>query len=209
MFAAGYDRVLGVAERRGLRERRRRLLAAARGDVVEVGAGTGMNVPLYPAGLASLVLTEPAPPMRARLARALRGARGPVRVVDAPAERLPFADRSFDTVVSTFVLCTVDDPAATLAEVARVLRPGGDLLFLEHVRSPEPRLARLQDRFARPWRAFACGCRCNQDTLPLLRDRFRVDELGLVRLRGAPPLVSSAISGVARPNPSQKCQALL
>jgi ubiquinone/menaquinone biosynthesis C-methylase UbiE len=198
VFAAGYDTVMGVAERRGLRERRRRLLSNARGDVVEVGAGTGINVPLYPPAVGRLVLLEPAPSMRTRLSRAVARSRLPVRVGDAPAEHLPFADASVDTVVGTFVLCTVDDPAATLGEIARVLKPGGRFLFLEHVRSSRGTLSRWQRRLARLWRAFACGCRCDQDTLALLRSRFLVPAVGCARLRGAPPLVSPAIWGVAR-----------
>lgn len=201
VFAAGYDVVMGVAEVRGLRERRRRLLSRARGDVVELGSGTGINVPLYPPAVRRLVLTEPAAPMRERLARRARRAGVPADVLAAPAERLPFPDASFDRVVGTFLLCTVDDPAAALSEVARVLKPGGTYLFLEHVRSSRRTLARWQHRLARLWRAFACGCRCDQDTLALLTPRFVVSDLGVGRLHGAPPLVSPAIWGVARPRP--------
>ena len=199
VFAAGYDPVLRVAERCGLRARRRRLLERARGDVVELGAGTGINVPLYPPTVRRLVLTEPAAPMLARLARRARGAGVVAEVVAAPAERLPFPDASFDRAVGTFLLCTVDDPAAALSEVARVLRPGGAYLFLEHVRSAQAGLSRWQHRLARAWRAFACGCRCDQDALALLRSRFEISDLEIGRLRGAPPLVSPAIWGVARP----------
>ena len=97
-------------------------------------------------------------------------------VVEAPGERLPFADESFDTAVGTLVLCTVPDHAATLAEIARVLKPGGRLLFLEHVRAEEAGLARWQDRLERPWRFLGDGCHCNRDTVATiaaspLRDR--------------------------------------
>src|SRR4029450_10364384 len=88
--------------------------------------------------------------------------------VDAPAEDLPFADGSVDTVVSTFVLCTVDHPDVALREIARVLRPDGQLLFIAHVRSESPTLARWQDRLAGPWRRFARGCRCNRATAELI-----------------------------------------
>ena len=99
---------------------------------------------------------------------ACAGAAGRARLVDAPAEQLPFPDGSVDTVVSTFVLCTVDDPELALREIVRVLRPDGQFLFLEHVRSDSPRLAAWQDRLAEPWRRFARGCRCNQATAELI-----------------------------------------
>src|SRR3954451_3533285 len=132
VFAAGYDRLMAAGEKAGLRDMRRDLLASARGRTLELGAGTGANVELYPAAVTELVLAEPAEPMAKRLE-----AKHPhATVVRAPAEALPFADHSFDTVVSTLVLCTVADPQRTLAEVERVLRPGGQLLFLEHILDP-------------------------------------------------------------------------
>ena len=141
VFAFGYDWFLGMSERAGLSQRRRELLAAARGRTIEVGAGTGLNLVHYPA-VPELVLAEPNPNMvkrlRARVEHSLRVA----EVVQAPGERLPFPDDSFDTAVMTLVLCTAPDPEIVLAEVARVLRPDGLLLFLEHVRSSDPRLAR-------------------------------------------------------------------
>lgn len=159
-----YEPILWLGERRGMRARRRRLLATARGRVLEIGAGTGLNVPHYTAGVDELVLAEPVEEMSARIEAAGTG-EFPVSVVQARAEELPFADDSFDTVVSTMVLCTVEDVEASLEEVRRVLRPGGRLLFCEHVRSDSPRLARWQDRLAKPWAAFAEGCRCDRATL--------------------------------------------
>src|SRR4029077_10743482 len=113
---------------------------------------------------------EPNPSMRNRLQTAVHRSKHNARAIDARAERLPFADASVDTVVSTFVLCTVDAPDVALREIARVLRPDGQLLFIEHVRADSPRLARSQDRLAGPWRRFARGCRCNRATVPLLED---------------------------------------
>ena len=132
--ATAYDPFLALGERRGLRERRRRLLMHARGTVLEIGAGTGLNLEHYPSGLDALLLTEPSEPMARRLEARLRrsGRRG--RVERAGAEALPVATGSVDTVVATLVLCTVPDPGAALAEIRRVLRPDGRLLFIEHVR---------------------------------------------------------------------------
>ena len=152
VFAAVYDRMLAGAEDAGLRQRRHDLLAKARGRVLEIGAGTGLNLAHYPDAVEEIVFTEPEEPMARRLTRKLTetGRRG--EVIAAPAERLPFEDDSFDTVVCTLVLCTVTDPRRALSEIARVLRPGGQFLFLEHVRADDPKLARWQDRLARPWR---------------------------------------------------------
>ncbi len=136
---------------------------------MEIGSGTGLNLPHYPDDLVELILIEPEPAMRARLERTLHRSGCRARVLDASAERLPFADDTVDTVVSTFVLCTVDAPDVALREIERVLRPGGRLLFLEHVRSESPRLAWWQDRLAGPWRRFAEGCRCNRATVELIR----------------------------------------
>jgi SAM-dependent methyltransferase len=163
LFAALYDSSLKRGERAGMADHRRALLAAASGRVLEIGAGTGLNVPHYPDGL-DLVLTEPDAPMARRAGRP---------VVPASAEELPFEDASFDTAVSTLVLCTVSDPGRAVAELARVLVPGGRLLFIEHVRG-DGALARWQDRLERPWRGIAHGCHANRDTLSVLRERFDV-----------------------------------
>ena len=146
IFAAGYDRIMAGTEKAGLSERRERLLAPVSGRVLEIGGGTGANLPFYGAGVQELVITEPEEPMARRLERKLPDYSRPVRVVRAPAEQLPFEDESFDFVVATLVLCTVDDPARALGEARRVLKPGGRLLFLEHVRSDDAKLARWQDR---------------------------------------------------------------
>jgi ubiquinone/menaquinone biosynthesis C-methylase UbiE len=168
LFASLYDRVLGRTERAGLGEMRRRLLAEAQGKVLELGAGTGVNLGLYPDTVSELVLLEPGPHMakrlRERLAARTAGVPAATRVLEASAERLPFEDASFDTVVATLVLCTIPDPAAALAEARRVLAPGGSLLFIEHVRSADPKVARHQDRLEGPWRFLADGCHCNRDT---------------------------------------------
>ena len=189
-----YDLSLAVSERRGMAARRRDLLASARGRVLELGAGTGLNLRHYPDGV-DLVVSEPDPAMRARLQRR---AKGRATVVATGAEELPFADGSFDTVVSTLVLCTVADPERTLAEVRRVLAPGGRLLLIEHVRASAPRHARRQDRYAGLWHAVAMGCRCNQPTVDLLeRAGLSVEQLAPSRWRAMPSVVGPLVVGVA------------
>ncbi len=199
LAAAAYDPVLWLAERRGLAAARAALLREASGRVLEIGAGTGLNLGHYPAGLDELVLTEPVSGMAARLARSAAGQRPePPRIVQAPAEQLPFPDERFDTVVGTLVLCTVRDPAAAIAEVRRLLAPGGRLLFIEHVRADEPHLARWQDRLVRPWAAFAAGCRCNQPTLDLMRaGGLRLHDVEQRRWRAMPPIVRPVVIGRA------------
>jgi SAM-dependent methyltransferase len=167
LSAVLYDPFFWLAERAGLAARRRALVQQARGRVLEIGAGTGLNLRHY-ADDAELVLTEPDPAMADRLRRRVAAGPRPATVVLAPAEALPFADGEFDTVVSTLVLCTVPDQAAALREIRRVLRPGGRLLFMEHIRASSPRWARWQDRLNRPWRAFAEGCNCNRATLDVI-----------------------------------------
>src|ERR1700758_3858584 len=141
-FAAMYDRCSRASEEAGLAEIRQGLLEDASGDLLEIGAGTGVNLSYYDAGLSSLVLTEPEPAMLRRLRPKALEQAPLAQVVRASAEELPFEDSSFDTVVSTLVLCGVDHQVRALQEVRRVLRPGGRLLFLEHVRSHDPQLAR-------------------------------------------------------------------
>src|SRR6516164_7457610 len=168
LFARIYDPFLWLAERRGLRSRRGELLAQARGLTLEIGGGTGLNLPHYPRSLERLVLAEPDAAMRARLEHRLQDLEQPASVSDAVAERLPFADGTVDTVVSTLVLCTVDDPRLALREIGRVLAPDGQLLFIEHVRAGSRARARWQDRLEAPWCAFAGGCRCNRPTLTVM-----------------------------------------
>jgi SAM-dependent methyltransferase len=201
VFALGYDPFLAWGERAGLRARRRELLAGATGSVVEIGAGSGLNAPLYPASVDRVVFTEPDPGMRRQLARRVADA-GPPRseVLDALADRLPLATGTVDTVVSTFVLCTVADLPATLDELRRVLAPAGRLLIIEHVRAAEPGLRRWQDRLHGPWRAFAAGCHCNRDIVAALHGAgFDVDALGTGRWRRMPPLVSPLVFGPVPP----------
>jgi SAM-dependent methyltransferase len=195
--AALYDPFLWLGERLGMGARRRELLAGARGAVLEIGAGTGLNLRHYPAGLEELVLVEPGDAMADRidLARAPHGV--PTRLVRAPAEQLPFADASFDTVVSTLVLCTVSDPARAVSEAARVLRPGGRLLFCEHVAAESGVRRALQRRSVRPWAAFADGCRCDRTTLQTIEAQMRVGSVRRGSWRGMPAIVKPLVWGSA------------
>ncbi len=196
IFARLYDASFKKAEKEGLADQRASLIAEASGDVLEIGAGTGLNLAHYSPEVASLVLTEPSEPMADQL-RAKLGDRD-VQVVIAGAESLPFPDDSFDSVVCTLVLCTVDDPEASIAEIRRVLRPGGRLLLIEHVRSEDPASAKWQDRLERPWKAFGNGCRCNRDTAAKLgASGFDVSALKQSELPAAPPIVRPLIVGAA------------
>jgi ubiquinone/menaquinone biosynthesis C-methylase UbiE len=197
-FSALYDRLFEASEEAGLRRMRAELLTGARGRVLELGAGTGANLALYPEAIESLALVEPDPHMvrqlRAKLATVSRSA----EVVETGAESLPFADSSFDTAIVTLVLCTVPDPAAALDEIARVLAPGGRLLFLEHVRAEDAGVARWQDRLERPWRFVGDGCHCNRDTVATIAaSPLLLGEVERGKLPKAPPIVEPLVSGSA------------
>jgi ubiquinone/menaquinone biosynthesis C-methylase UbiE len=140
------NHMLAKPEEAGLRAHREALLANATGDVLEICGGTGANLRLYGEGVHTLTITEPEKPMIRRLRRHIQAHRPDTKLLYAPAEDLPFNDDSFDVAISTLVLCTVDDQPRALRELHRVLRPGGKLLFIEHVRSDDPNLARTQDR---------------------------------------------------------------
>jgi ubiquinone/menaquinone biosynthesis C-methylase UbiE len=196
-FAAIYDRGLKGTEDAGLREMRRETLSRASGRTIDLGAGTGVNRDLFPASVTELVMVEPSPHMLAKLRAKVAEGAG-VKIVQASAQDLPFEDDSFDTAVFTLVLCTVPDPAAALAEAARVLKPGGKLLFVEHVRARDPRLATWQDRLETPWKLFGDGCHCNRDTVATIEaSPFGVDELESAALPKAPPIVRPLVRGVA------------
>jgi SAM-dependent methyltransferase len=201
VMALLYDPFVWLGELLGMRRRRRALVADARGRVVEIGAGTGLNVAHYPEGLDELVLTEPEPGMRRKLARKVSRRALPARIVDSPAERLPFADASVDTVVSTLVLCTVDNPERALRDIARILRPGGRLLFIEHVRASSRFVAACQDALLRPWRGFAGGCVCNRPTLELMRGCGFTVEADDQVWHGMPAIVHPLIVGSATVSP--------
>jgi ubiquinone/menaquinone biosynthesis C-methylase UbiE len=194
-YASIYDRISSGSERAGLSEERRGLLAQASGATVEIGAGTGLNLAHFPPAVTRLCLVEPDPNMRKRLHRRA-GGRDDVEIVDARAEALPFPDASFDTAVVTFALCSVADLDTSLAEIARVLRPGGRLLFLEHVRDTDPKIARKQDHpvFLYSW----IGCHPNRDTLTAIsRAPFQVTTVRHGEVPKAPRVERPMIAGTA------------
>jgi ubiquinone/menaquinone biosynthesis C-methylase UbiE len=197
-FAATYDRMSRKTEEGGLREMRHGLLAEAGGSVLEIGGGTGANLSHYGASVESLVVTEPEPAMLRRLQRKARAEAPLAKVLRAPAEDLPFEDASFDTVVSTLVLCGVDDQERSLREIRRVLRPGGQLLFLEHVRSDDPSFARFKDRMN--WlNRLVVSCDCNRPTLTSIEAAgFAVSRLEHSTVPKAPKFVRPLIVGAAQ-----------
>ena len=202
LFALTYDRQMAKVEKATRRALRECLLAAASGDVLEIGGGTGANLSCYGPAVGSLTITEPQPPMLRRLERRVRehsaSQHGPsARVLRAPAEDLPFDDDSFDVAVSTLVLCGVDDQPRALRELRRVLRPGGRLLFFEHVRSDDPARARLQDRMNWLNRLVVC-CDCNRATLGSIEQAgFAITQVEHTALPKAPKFASPAITGTA------------
>jgi ubiquinone/menaquinone biosynthesis C-methylase UbiE len=197
LFAFTYDRVSNRSERAGLAAMRKDLIAGASGDVLEIGSGTGANLGYYGVRVESLTVTEPERPMLKRLERKAREQSSTATILRAPAEDLPFEDASFDTVVSTLVLCGVDDQARVVRELRRVLRPGGRLIFMEHVRSDDPRIAKKQDRM-NPVNRFVMCCDCNRRTLDTIRSAgFEITELEQTELPKAPPFVRPLIVGTA------------
>jgi len=202
-LAAIYDRFMKDTEEASLQDWRQQLLANARGDVLEVGAGTGINLPAYPKmpePISSLTLAEPDPHMRRRAeARAKSLDLIEVQVVDAPIESLPFADASFDTVVCTLVLCSVASQENALNAIRRVLRPNGQLLFLEHVAAAgNPSRLGWQKRIEPVWKIIGDGCHLTRDTLGSIESSgFTVQSVTRASMRKALPILRPTIRGVA------------
>jgi ubiquinone/menaquinone biosynthesis C-methylase UbiE len=197
IFAATYDSFMKGSEREGLTDLRRGLVEQAAGRVLEIGGGTGLNLPHYGPRVSTLTVTEPEPPMLKRLERKVEAERPAATVLRAPAEDLPFEDGTFDSVVSTLVLCGVDDQPRAVREIRRVLRSGGTLLLLEHVRSDDPATARKQDRMNWLNRIIVC-CDCNRPTIHTIQEAgFDVASLRNISMPKAPSFVRSAIVGAA------------
>ena len=199
IFAAVYDPLSVRAEATFGAEMKRALLAGARGRVLEVGVGTGLSFSHYPP-VEELVGVDPSEPMLRRARRRAGEVGREVTLVEAPAEALPFANDSFDTVVTLAVLCTIEEPQRALREIHRVLRSDGQLLFLEHVRSSDQKRARAQDRFERPWGWIAGGCHPNRRTLSEIEAAgFEVTDLEESEIQQVPSLVRPHITGTAVP----------
>ncbi|HYI01026.1 class I SAM-dependent methyltransferase [Hyalangium sp.] len=165
MKALIYDALMAPLGWMGLTEARRRLVARVHGRVLEVGTGTGLALPGYPEGVDSITAID----IDAEALERAHQRRPGVQLVRANVQELPFPDRSFDFVISSLVFCSVNEPARGLAELHRVLAPGGELRMLEHVRAPSPRLARLQDGLTPAWSWMTGGCRLNRDTFSLVQ----------------------------------------
>ena len=179
-FARGYLRVSKTAEARGAREHRRRLLDGLAGRVVEVGAGHGLNFPHYPNTVTEVIAIEPEPTLRAAAERAATQAPIEIRVIRGLADRLPLDDESCDAAVASLVLCSVPSQARALAELRRVLRPGGELRVYEHVipdRQPKRALLQFADRSGL-WPKVAGGCHPARDTTAAITDAgFHIEQL--------------------------------
>jgi ubiquinone/menaquinone biosynthesis C-methylase UbiE len=180
-----------------IRETRRKLLAGADGRVLEVGAGTGYNLPHYPDGVSDLTITDGMNGMLRRAEKRAQKAGRHVTMTVAPVENLPFEDASFDTVVASLLLCSVDDQDRALAEIRRVLKPGGQYLFLEHVRSPDPKVAHSQDRWEGVWGVIGQGCHPNRDTLPRIESAFAIEDLDQGEVPFGPKIVRPYVLGRA------------
>lgn len=207
LFAFYYPRLIALSENAGQRETRRELISQATGRTLEIGAGSGLNLPHYGERVSELVVTEPSAPMLDQLRAALDADPPPVggwKLVQAGGEELPFEDAGFDTVVGTYVLCTIPDPDRALAEIARVLRPGGRLLFLEHVHAGEGSLlGRFQDLVELPHRYLAAGCHPNRRTEAMLDESpLEVERLRHGTQPRSIPTVRPTILGTARRPPA-------
>lgn len=205
-FSLAYDRVMAGAEEACLRGWREEVLEGLKGDVLEVGAGTGANLEFY-RELESLVISEPDSHMRELLLGRVAASEKsfPVTVSAGSGESIPFGDASFDVVVVTLVLCTVRDLDASLAEIRRVLRPGGELRFIEHVVSEDAGRRRWQKVWNPVWRAVAGGCNTCRDThAALLKAGFEVESMTRESMRKAVPIVRPSIRGIARLSVSPK-----
>jgi ubiquinone/menaquinone biosynthesis C-methylase UbiE len=195
IFARFYERFSHGAETRGQGDHRKRMLAGLQGRVVEIGAGNGLNFEHYPPAVTEVVAVEPEPYLRERAAERASEASVPVTVVDGHADALPVADGSVDAAITSLVLCSVPDQATALAEVRRVLKPGGELRFYEHVISRRPGKAAFQRAFTKTvWKRIAGGCHMDRDTGAAIEAAgFAVEQLDRVPFQGLAHIV-----GVAR-----------
>lgn len=197
-----YDRFMAATEQACLARWRGELLADLRDEVLEVGAGTGANLPYYSAAVENLVLSEPEPAMRKQLEQKLASqahAAQQVEIAAALSHQLPYEAGRFDAVVCTLVLCSVPDVAASLAEVRRVLKPGGKFVFIEHVRDEQRAGRRLLQHAVQPaWRLIAGGCHLTRRTEQLIEGAgFEIQQIERESMRKALPIVRPSIRGLA------------
>jgi ubiquinone/menaquinone biosynthesis C-methylase UbiE len=177
-FARLWERISAESDQRGTAEHRARTVAGLTGRVIEVGAGNGRNFRHYPKGVTEVVAVEPEDRLRALAEQAAERAEVPIQVVAGHADDLPFEDGSFDAAVASLVLCSVPDPARSLAELHRVIKPAGELRFFEHVRSANPAIGTFQTLVTPVWSAVGGGCHLNRDTTADIRSAgFTVEEI--------------------------------
>lgn len=183
-----------------VRALRRKVIPAAAGRVIEIGLGSGLNLPYYdPAKVSEVIGVDPAAAILRRAESRIAAALVPVSLERLSGEDLPFDDAVADSVVCTFTLCSIPDPAAALAEMRRVLKPGGRMIFAEHGASPDPGVRKWQDRVNRPWGRIAGGCNINRPILALIETAgFRVAQQETGYLRGAPRIMGYCASGLAQ-----------
>lgn len=185
---------------RPFRRDRKQLIAQATGRVLEIGIGTGANLPFYTSAATEVVGLEPSRAMIADAEKLAAGLHGSTRFefVVGGAEALPFPDQSFDTVIACLVFCTIPDTAASAREALRVLKPGGQFLFFEHVAHPSAGVRRWQDRLNPAWKKLACGCHLNRDTAATFREAgFRFVEMDAFQHPKVPALAGAIIRGHA------------
>ncbi len=183
-----------------VRELRRKVLPAAEGRVIEIGLGSGLNLPFYdPARVREVIGVDPAVAILRRAEARIAATSIPVSIETLSGEDLPFDDAVADSVVCTFTLCSIPDPGAALAEMYRVLKPGGRLIFAEHGASPDPGVRKWQDRVNRPWGRIAGGCNINRPILELVGAAgFHLEDPETGYLRGSPRILGYCSSGIAR-----------
>jgi ubiquinone/menaquinone biosynthesis C-methylase UbiE len=173
---------------RNLTAYRSRIIPAAEGRVLEIGIGSGLNLPFYSRNVAQVIGLEPSPRLLA-MARRVERAKGSVEFIEGSAEAIPLQDASVDTVVTTWTLCSIPDALRALRDMRRVLRPGGRLLFVEHGRAPDPNVIWWQDRLTPVWKRLGGGCRLNRAIGTLIEDAgFQFDRLQTGYMRGPKPM---------------------
>lgn len=198
------DRVLPLLidlamRQRNLGEYRRRVIPAAEGRVLEIGIGSGLNLPLYRPGIERVIGLDPSPKLLAMAREPMRRASAPVELIEGSTEAIPLAARSVDTVVTTWTLCSVADARRALEEMRRVLRPSGRLLFVEHGRAPDANVRWWQDRLTPVWRRLSGGCHLNRSIGEMIESHgFRIERIDTGYMRG-PKAMTFMYEGSARP----------
>ena len=187
-----------VMARPAFSQLREALLQSASGEVLEIGFGTGLNLRHYPTTITRLSIVDPAILLPTKVTHRMTAAPYPIQTRHVTAEQLPFSDREFDTVVSTWTLCTIPDPGLALREVGRVLKPGGRFLFLEHGRSDDRKIAVWQDRLNPIQNVIGCGCNLNRQIDQLItQSGLKIAHLDRFSMQGLPRLTGEMYQGTA------------